>query len=71
MFKHLISFKTSLFFICVSIACAIAFNTIGSTIDSEGILHEPFALIPIGWLFFLLGILVGIVCVVQWLWSKR
>lgn len=31
--------------------CLIAFHLIGSSIDSDGMLHEPFALIPIGlWL---------------------
>jgi len=32
-----------------------AFRLIGSSVDQDGFLHEPFALLPIGWLFVLLG----------------
>ncbi len=34
----------------------IAYNLIGSEIDGNGFLHEPFFLIPIGVLFIFLGI---------------
>lgn len=32
------------FLICAA-ACVVAFNLIGSTIDENGILHEPFFLV--------------------------
>jgi len=32
-----------------------AFRLVGSSVDQDGFLHEPFALLPIGWLFVLLG----------------
>jgi hypothetical protein len=46
-------------------ACWIAFALIGSTVDSQGVLHEPFGLIPIGWLLLLLG---GLVIVLRIVW---
>lgn len=39
------------------IACFIALTLIGSDVDEEGLLHEPFALIPIGYLLCFAGIL--------------
>jgi hypothetical protein len=39
----------------------IAFHLIGSSIDSDGMLHEPFALIPIGLWLIVAGALVGAV----------
>lgn len=41
-------------------ACLLAFNLIGSTIDAQGFLHEPFGLIPIGWLLIFVGTLTGL-----------
>lgn len=41
----------------LGIACFIALNVIGTHIDDQGILHEPFALIPIGYLLSLAGVL--------------
>jgi len=38
-----------------------AFRFIGSSVDQNGFLHEPFALLPVGLLFVLLGALwIGI-----------
>ncbi|RCS21343.1 DUF3955 domain-containing protein [Phyllobacterium salinisoli] len=39
------------------IACFIALNLIGSYVAKDGVLHEPFALIPIGYLLSFAGIL--------------
>lgn len=39
--------------------CWAAYRIIGSEIDDDGFLREPFALIPIGWLLFLVGIVAG------------
>lgn len=46
-------------------ACLLAFNLIGSTIDAQGMLHEPFGLIPIGWLLILGGAAVGVVAAIH------
>ncbi|MGO4262608.1 DUF3955 domain-containing protein [Lysobacter sp. TAB13] len=45
--------------------CLLAFGLIGSTIDEQGFLHEPFALLPIGWLLIFTGALLAIVAGVR------
>ena len=42
------------------IGCAIAFEVIGSSVADDGTLVEPFFLIPIAWLLFLLGGILAI-----------
>ena len=42
------------------IGCAIAFEVIGSSVSDNGTLVEPFFLIPIAWLLFLLGGILAI-----------
>jgi len=37
------------------VASALIYNFLGSTIDAEGYLHEPFFLIPIAYLLLLVG----------------
>ncbi|WP_240037764.1 DUF3955 domain-containing protein [Aeromonas sobria] len=39
----------------MGLACFVAFELIGSTVDENGTLHEPFGLIPIGFLFVAVG----------------
>jgi Protein of unknown function (DUF3955) len=41
------------------IGCWAACRVIGSEIDDDGILREPFALIPLGWLLFAVGVAAG------------
>lgn len=50
----------SLILIALGGACLLAFNLIGSTIDAQGMLHEPFGLIPIGWLLIACGAALGL-----------
>ena len=38
--------------------CLLAFNLIGSTVDAQGVLHEPFGLLPIGFFLMVLGVLI-------------
>ena len=45
-----------LFLIAVALGCAVAYELIGSHVDADGWLREPFALIPIGWLSGLAGV---------------
>ncbi len=52
-------YLTSIIFIILSIGCFTSYAIIGSHILEDGTLVEPFALIPIGFLFFLLGNLSG------------
>ncbi len=42
-----------------AVVCLGAFNIIGQTIDAEGILHEPFFLVPLFWLSILLSLIIG------------
>jgi len=43
----------------------LAFNLIGSTVDADGILREPFALIPLSYLSALIGLILMTIAVVQ------
>lgn len=43
-----------------SMTCIISYEVIGSYVTPEGFLVEPFALIPLAYLFGLLGLLSGI-----------
>jgi len=45
----------------LGIGCFLAFNIIGSTIDSDGTLIEPFGLIPIGFLFIAISLIFAII----------
>lgn len=54
---------------CVS--CFAAFSMIGSTVDANGILHEPFGLIPIGYLFALLAVIFGVCLLVGAVKKKK
>ena len=38
-----------------SIICFVAYFLIGSEVDESGILHEPFALLPLGYVFGMIG----------------
>ena len=55
--------------------CLFLFKSIGSTIDENGFLHEPFPLLPIGWLLIFGGVLsllmYGIARVVHALKNRR
>jgi hypothetical protein len=42
------------------LGCVIAFQAIGSSVADDGTLVEPFFLIPIAWLLFLAGGILGI-----------
>jgi hypothetical protein len=33
---------------------------LGSSVDTQGVLHEPFALIPMAWLFFAAALYFGV-----------
>lgn len=43
---------------CVS--CGIAYNAIGTYVTKDGMLIEPFGLIPFAWLFALLSVLFAV-----------
>ena len=43
----------------------LIFNLIGSEVDADGVLQEPFFLIPFSYLSFVLGIIFAIISVVM------
>ena len=43
-----------------SLACIVAFEVIGSEVNDDGTLVEPFFLIPIAWLLFITGGILAI-----------
>ena len=47
----------SIILLVIGAICFLAKSLIGSEIDSDGVLHEPFFLIPIGYLFLFSGII--------------
>lgn len=49
----------------IGIGCIIAFNLIGSDIAPDGTLNEPFYLIPLAYVFFIIGIIVILVKVIR------
>lgn len=51
-------------FISLAIIFMLAFNLIESEVDADGILQEPFFLIPFSYLSFTLGIIFAIISVV-------
>lgn len=56
--------------LAIGIICFVVKWIIWSSVDANGTLHEPFWLIPIGYLFILLGIIFLIVAVMRWLKDK-
>ncbi len=56
-----------LLLMAVAFALILAFELIGSRVDANGWLHEPFALIPLAWLSGLAGVLLLAVG----LWRRR
>ena len=42
----------------IGIGCMVAYSIIGSEIATDGTLLEPFYLIPMGYLFFAIGIIL-------------
>lgn len=53
-------YLVSLISIFISIVCIITYDIIGSEVLADGTLVEPFFLIPLGWLFLIIGIISGI-----------
>jgi hypothetical protein len=52
--------RTAIALMIAGLSCMVAFSIIGSSVADDGTLVEPFFLIPIAWLFFLSGGILGI-----------
>ncbi|KRM14654.1 hypothetical protein FD31_GL001717 [Companilactobacillus nantensis DSM 16982] len=59
MRKAKLSWYTMIAALLIAVGCFVSMTLIESTVDSNGILHEPFFLIPIGYLFLLIGLISG------------
>ncbi|MGA0260934.1 MAG: DUF3955 domain-containing protein [bacterium] len=57
----------SLVFFVLSGGCLFGYHLIGVSVDTGGFLIEPFALIPLGWSFLLLGL----VTIGAYLWISK
>lgn len=66
-----ISLYIMIIMVVTGVACFLLSSMIGSYIDNNGILHEPFFLIPIGYLFLLAGLVSGLVHLISRFRSKR
>jgi len=54
----------------IGFGCIIAYNLIGSYVREDGLLIEPFALIPIAWLMFSISFCAGIFFAIRTLFKK-
>jgi hypothetical protein len=44
----------------LALICVMLFEHLGSSVDAQGVLQEPFALIPVAWLFFAAAAYFGV-----------
>ncbi len=51
----IVKYKIAITFFVLGFVCLLSFYLIGSEVDEDGFLKEPFALIPLGWLLIVLG----------------
>ncbi|MFQ2894508.1 DUF3955 domain-containing protein [Aeromonas caviae] len=47
--------------ILAGLGCFVAFNLLGTTVDTQGFLHEPFALQPLGYLLLFTGMVLTVI----------
>jgi len=43
----------------LGLACLVTARILGAEVDEDGMLREPFALLPIGWFAISLGLILG------------
>lgn len=60
--------RVPLLLLGLSLLCMIGYHLTGSRVDESGVLVEPFALVPLGWMLLLLSL---VSLVVQWFRLKR
>ncbi len=52
---------TGALLILAGLGCFVAFNLLGTTVDTQGFLHEPFALLPLGYLLLFTGMVLTVI----------
>jgi len=55
----------------LSALCFAAFGLIGSRVDAQGILREPFFLLPVGWLLAAAALGAGLFAIIHTVRSTR
>jgi hypothetical protein len=60
-------FLAGIFCLAAAWACRATYAKIGASVGPDGVLHEPFGLIPLAWLFDFAGL---ILLVLAWLRRK-
>ncbi len=66
--------KIRLFYIVpivISICCFLVYSLVGSSITEDGALVEPFGLIPIGYLFLVIGIILVIIIKFRMFYKRK
>ncbi|WP_323950769.1 DUF3955 domain-containing protein [Aeromonas caviae] len=53
--------KIGALLILAGLGSFLAFNLLGSTLDAQGFLHEPFALLPLGYLLLFTGMVLTLI----------
>lgn len=54
----------------IAIGCSVVYNIIGCRVLADGTLDEPFFLVPIGYFFFFIGIILLLVRFILFLKTK-
>lgn len=57
-------------FVFLGVGCFVVYNIIGSRVAPDGTLIEPFGLIPMGYFFIIIGIILSVVFYLQFLYRK-
>ncbi|UXH99909.1 DUF3955 domain-containing protein [Photobacterium sp. TY1-4] len=68
--KTLKTFWLSVVLLGISLLCGVSYHLIGSSVDDNGFLVEPFGFIPLFWLFLLLAVVSFVVTWIR-VWSRR
>lgn len=63
--------RIGVFVATLGLACFFAFHLIGASVGLDGFLREPFALLPIGYLFVFAGMLMACAGFISGLISRR
>ena len=62
--------RIGLFFMTLGICSLMLFRYIGSSLNPDGTLNEPYALILIGSTLIISGLIIGIIGFIRLLWVK-
>lgn len=68
--KTTTALKLCLSFLGIGLACLLGYRLTGSTVDPDGYLREPFALIPIGWFCIVTGLAFALALLSRGLWLR-